>query len=60
MESKIVKKLVDELNMYRNAYYNDNISLISDKQYDLWGCGHILGLFYAANPRLCLYSIGLI
>ena len=24
------------------------------------GCGHILGLFYAANPRLCLYSIGLI
>ena len=35
MESKIVKKLVDELNMYRNAYYNDNISLIGDKQYDL-------------------------
>ena len=24
------------------------------------GCGHILGLFYAANPRLCLYSTGLI
>ena len=26
----------------------------------LWGCGHILGLFYADNPRLCLYSTGLI
>ena len=25
-----------------------------------WGCGHILGLFYADNPRLCLYSTGLI
>ena len=24
------------------------------------GCGHILGLFYADNPRLCLYSTGLI
>ena len=24
------------------------------------GCGHILGLFYDANPRLCLYSTGLI
>lgn len=23
-------------------------------------CGHILGLFYAVNPRLCLYSTGLI
>ena len=23
-------------------------------------CGHILGLFYAVNPRLCLYSAGLI
>ena len=21
-----------------------------------WGRGHIRGLFYAANPRLCLYS----
>ena len=24
------------------------------------GCGHILGQFYAVNPRLCLYSTGLI
>ena len=22
------------------------------------GCGHSLGLFYAVNPRLCLYSTG--
>lgn len=31
---------------------------------DLWeearGCGHIFGLFYADNPRLCLYSTRLI
>jgi len=30
-----MKKLVDELNYYRNAYYNENQSIISDKEYDL-------------------------
>lgn len=29
-----MKNLVEELNKYRNAYYNDNRSLISDKEYD--------------------------
>lgn len=29
-----IQKLVEELNKYRNAYYNENISLISDKEYD--------------------------
>lgn len=29
-----VKELVDLLNKYRNAYYNNNESLISDKEYD--------------------------
>ena len=28
------KELVELLNKYRNAYYNENISLISDKEYD--------------------------
>ena len=30
------------------------------EQYMRGRCGHILGLFYAVNPRLCLYSAGLI
>lgn len=29
-----MRELVDKLNMYRNSYYNDNMSLISDKEYD--------------------------
>lgn len=29
-----MKNLVEELNRYRNAYYNDNRSLVSDKEYD--------------------------
>lgn len=30
----IIKHLVDDLNKYRDAYYNDNKSLISDREYD--------------------------
>lgn len=29
-----IKQLVRQLNHYRNLYYNDSISMISDKQYD--------------------------
>ena len=36
------------------------VLLIIDELSYLRGCGHILGLFYADNPRLCLYSTGLI
>ena len=36
MEDNIlkIKKLVDELNIYRNAYYNESKSIITDYQYD--------------------------
>lgn len=30
-----MRKLVDKLNKYKDSYYNDNMSLISDKEYDL-------------------------
>lgn len=29
-----VQELVNTLNVYRNAYYNENESLVSDKEYD--------------------------
>lgn len=29
-----IKMLVEELNMHRDAYYNDSVTFISDKQYD--------------------------
>ncbi|MBS6954261.1 MAG: NAD-dependent DNA ligase LigA [Enterocloster asparagiformis] len=29
-----IKKLTDQLNMYRNFYYNKNISIVSDFEYD--------------------------
>ena len=29
-----IRTLIDKLNYYRNAYYNNNESLISDKEYD--------------------------
>ena len=29
-----IKELIELLNKYRNAYYNENTSLISDKEYD--------------------------
>lgn len=31
---KRIKGLVKELNTYRNAYYNDKVSLVEDKKYD--------------------------
>ena len=36
MEDNIlkIKRLVNELNLYRNAYYNESRSIISDYQYD--------------------------
>ena len=38
-----------------------NIAVTKQETYgDRGRCGHILGLFYAVNPRLCLYSAGLI
>lgn len=29
-----MKSLVSELNLYRNSYYNNNESPVSDKEYD--------------------------
>ena len=29
-----IKMLVEELNMHRDAYYNDSVTFISDKEYD--------------------------
>ena len=31
---KRIKELIKELNKYRNAYYNDKVSLVEDKKYD--------------------------
>ena len=31
---KRIKELIKELNTYRNAYYNDKVSLVEDKKYD--------------------------
>lgn len=50
-----VKKLVDQLNVYRNAYYNDNESLISDREYDelfdkLLALEEKTGIVYANSP----------
>ena len=33
-EIKEIKELVGRLNTYRNSYYNNNTSLISDREYD--------------------------
>lgn len=50
-----VKKLVEQLNVYRNAYYNENESLISDKEYDelfdkLVELEEKTGIIYANSP----------
>lgn len=47
--------LVDTLNMYRNAYYNENKSLVSDKEYDelfdkLQAMEEESGIIYANSP----------
>lgn len=50
-----MKELVDKLNCYRNAYYNDNQSLVSDKEYDLLfdrlaEMEKTTGIIYANSP----------
>lgn len=53
--SNEIAKLVNELNVYRNAYYNENKSLISDKEYDelfdkLQEMESESGIIYANSP----------
>jgi DNA ligase (NAD+) len=50
-----MKELVNELNKYRNSYYNDNYSIISDQEYDilfdkLVEAEKELGIVYANSP----------
>lgn len=50
-----VQELVEKLNVYRNAYYNDNTSIISDKEYDklfdeLAALEEETGIIYANSP----------
>lgn len=50
-----IRNLIDELNKYRNAYYNENKSLISDKEYDemydrLRALEENTGIIYADSP----------
>ena len=50
-----MKELVDRLNRYRDAYYNQNESLISDKEYDalfdeLAALERETGIVYALSP----------
>lgn len=50
-----IKKLVDQLNMYRHAYYNENRSLVSDIEYDemldkLIHLEETTGIVYANSP----------
>lgn len=50
-----IKKLVDQLNVYRHAYYNENRSLVSDKEYDemldkLIYLEETTGIVYANSP----------
>ena len=33
-QAEVIRELIDKLNHYRDAYYNDNKSEISDKEYD--------------------------
>ena len=35
MDKKIYDQLIDNLIKYSNAYYKENISLISDQQFDM-------------------------
>ena len=50
-----IRKRIDELNRYRNAYYNNNVSLISDFDYDklfdeLKEMEQTLNIYYADSP----------
>ena len=49
---RFIKRVISD----DKRYIYKRLQKISHKR----GCGHILGLFYAVNPRLCLYSTGLI
>lgn len=55
MKTSEIKELVDKLNQYRDSYYNDNISLVSDKEYDLLydrlvEAEKIAGVVFANSP----------
>lgn len=57
MQINEMKELVKKLNEYRNSYYNDNISLVSDKEYDLLydrleEAEKITGVVLANSPTL--------
>ncbi len=50
-----MRMLVDKLNKYRDSYYNDNMSLVSDKEYDLLfdqliEMERATGIVYADSP----------
>ena len=52
---KRIQKLIEQLNIYRDAYYNHDESLISDKQYDdlfdeLQSLEQISGIVFANSP----------
>lgn len=53
--AKTIRDLVDLLNRYRDAYYNRNISMVTDKQYDqmfdeLTNLEKEYGIIYADSP----------
>ena len=59
-----IRELVDLLNHYCDAYYNQNTSLISDKEYDelfdkLRNLENTLGIVYADSPtqRVGYYAV---
>lgn len=59
-----IRELVDLLNHYCDAYYNQNVSLISDKEYDelfdkLRNLENTLGIVYADSPtqRVGYYAV---
>lgn len=55
MSKNKLRYLIKELNRYRDAYYNENTSLISDKEYDmlydeLCNLESVTGIVYADSP----------
>lgn len=52
---KKIRSLINQLNCYRNAYYNQNVSLIPDELYDslfdqLKKLEDTLGIIYPDSP----------
>ena len=52
-----IRQLVEQLNEYRNSYYNDNYSMVSDKEYDLLfdrlcELEKTTGIIYANSPTI--------